>query len=296
MQISNMIIPEYLDFSLGYNNNRNLHLMPAKYETLNEINLTNENQNSGIHRNRFPKLGKVFLSEDDYLLSLKDLSEVDQRILFLLNEQLGSTFTFKALERKLNIHQQTLTRSLKRLIELKLIIKSSRGYQINEINSSWLFSKDGDSIINLITETEIDTEISRSKRSRKFKQFLQVYLPIKVDVEAIISAVSGKWFSNLRWLGLVKKDTGYRLEWVALDKYSDENLFKIIVNIVADYIIVESDAEGQEEKMDAMASSNRIVGDIIKIIKDNLKSEKETDKKFHKIYTNDIKYSVKKGE
>jgi hypothetical protein len=108
--------------------------------------------------------------------------------------------------------------------------------------------------------------------------------------------VSGKWFGNLRWLGLVKKDTGYRLEWVALDKYSDENLFKIIVNIVADYIIVESDAEDQEEKMDAMASSNRIVGDIIKIIKDNVKNEKETDKKFHKIYTNDIKYSVKKGE
>jgi hypothetical protein len=117
-----------------------------------------------------------------------------------------------------------------------------------------------------------------------------------VDIEAIVSALSGKWFGNLRWLGLVKKDTGYRLEWVAIDKYSNESLFKIIVNIVTDYIIVESDAENQEEKIDAMASSNRIVGDIIKIVKNNVRNEKETDKKFHKIYANDIKYSVKKGK
>lgn len=296
MQISNMIIPEYLDFGLEYDNNRNMHLMPAKHETLKEINLAIKGHDHDVFINHFPKLSKASLSEDDYLLSLKDLSELDQRILFLLNEQLWSTFTFKALERKLNIHQQTLTRSLKRLLELKLIIKSSRGYQINEINISWLLSMGGDPINSLITDVEIDTEIARLKRSRKFNQFLQAYVPIKVDIEAIISAMSGKWFGNLRWLGLVKKDTGYRLEWVAIDKYSNENLFKIIVNIVSDYIIVESDAEGQEEKIDAMASSNRIVGDIIKIVKNSVKSEKEADKNFHKIYTNNIKCSVKKGK
>jgi DNA-binding Lrp family transcriptional regulator len=287
-----MIIPEYLDFGLEYNNNRNLHLMPTAYETIKEINLTTEGPKSSVFVNHFPKLSKASISEDDYLLSLKDLSELDQRILFLLNEQLWSTFTFKALERKLNIHQQTLTRSLKRLLELKLIIKSSRGYQINEINTSWLFAMGEDPINSLLT----DVEITRSKRSRKFKQFLQVYVPIRMDIEAIISTVSGKWFGNLRWLGLVKKDTGYRLEWVAIDKYSNESLFNIIVNIVTDYIIVESDAENQEEKIDAMASSNRIVGDIIKIVKNNVRNEKETDKKFHKIYANDIKYSVKKGK
>lgn len=292
MQISSIILPEYHDFDLECNNNWNLHLMPAKYETLREINLITEGPNNGVPINHFPKLSKESLSEDDYLLSFKDLSELDRRILFLLNEQLGSTFTFKALERKLNIHQQTLTRSLKRLLELKLIIKSSRGYQIKENNGAWLLSMEGDPLDSFIT----DTEVTRSKKSRKFKQFLQIYLPIKVDIEALVSTLSGKWFGNLRWLGMVKKDTGYRLEWVAIDKYSDENLFKIVVNIVADYIIVESDAEDQEEKMDAMLSSNRIVGDIIKIVKNNTQSEKEIDKKFPKIYANDIKYSSKKGK
>lgn len=292
MNIANLLIPKYGDY-FSEHNYTDSQVVSVIYHPKKEIGLTLGDLPRKITTNPFPPLGKGSGSEDDYLLSIKDLSRLDQRVLLLLNEQLWSTFTFKALERKLNVHQQSLTRSLKRLLELKLIIKSTRGYKINEINEVF-----GDPIDNLIGETVIHEETSQTKRDRKFKQFLQVYLPIKVDVESLISALSGKWFGNLRWFGLVKKDTGYRLEWIVVDKYSNQNLFKIIVNIVADYIIVESDAEVQEEKIDAMSYSNRIVGEIIKIVKNSLNEEEEEGQSnnLHKSYANDIKYSVKKGK
>lgn len=295
MQISTMIIPQHLSKVPDYMY-KDIPLIPVSYETIKEIDIHPKELTSGnISTSHFPKLNKGSLSKDDYLLSVQDLSKLDQRILFVLNEQLWSTYSFKALVRKLNIHQQTLTRSLKRLLELNLIIKSSRGYQINEVNVAWLLSLGGDPINNMIIEANLDEAISRSKKIRKLKQLLQIYLPVKIDIETLVSALSRKWFGNLRWFGLVKKDTGYRLEWVALDKYSNEKLFQVIVNIVADYVIVESDAEGPKEKVDAMSYSNKIVNEVIKTLKNEIKDEEKSEEKYPKIYTDDIKYAVKKN-
>ena len=45
-----------------------------------------------------------------------------------------STYSFKALERKLNIHQQSLARALKRLVDLDLIEKTPAGYKLIKKN------------------------------------------------------------------------------------------------------------------------------------------------------------------
>ena len=45
-----------------------------------------------------------------------------------------ATYSFKALERKLDIHQQSLSRALKRLLDLDLIEKTSSGYKLVERN------------------------------------------------------------------------------------------------------------------------------------------------------------------
>jgi len=51
-----------------------------------------------------------------------------------LNEEMWSTYSFKALERKLDIHQQSLSRALKRLRELELIEKTPEGYKLIKKN------------------------------------------------------------------------------------------------------------------------------------------------------------------
>ncbi len=51
-----------------------------------------------------------------------------------MNEEIWSTYSFKALERKLDIHQQSLTRALKRLGYLNLIEKTPHGYKLIKKN------------------------------------------------------------------------------------------------------------------------------------------------------------------
>jgi len=243
------------------------------------------------------RLNKDYYTSDDYVLSIKDLHRIDRKILWLLTEQPWSTYSFKALERKLSVHQQTLARALRRLVELDFIAKSPAGYSLNQMNASSILSLIENSTIDLFGEEEILLEETRKlKKPRKFNQLLQLYIPVKVNVEQLVNYISRKWIGNLRWLGLVKKDTGYRLEWIVRDKYSDEDLFRINVTIVSEYIIVESDAETKSEKIESMSYSNKLVGEIIKGFKRDLTENPDIKETYHQVITDDIKYRVKKGK
>jgi DNA-binding Lrp family transcriptional regulator len=247
---------------------------------------------------RLNKDNYYYNTEDDYILSIKDLHRIDRKILRLLTEQPWSIYSFKALERKLSVHQQTLARSLRRLVELSLIEKSPAGYRLNEMNAPSILSLSENSTINLFGEEELLLEDpSKSKKQRKFNQLLQIYLPVKVvDVKQVVDRLTRKWFGNLRWLGLVKKDTGYRLEWVVRGKYEDNDLFRINVTIVSEYVIAESDAETMSDKIEAVSYSNKIVGEIIKGFKRDLTETPDIKKTYHQVFAEDIKYKVKKGK
>jgi len=237
-------------------------------------------------------------TQEDYILSIKDLHRIDRKILWLLTEQPWSTYSFKALERKLSVHQQTLARSLRRLVELDFIEKSPTGYRLNEMNASSILSLIENSTINLFGEEELllEEETKKSKKQNRFNQLLQIYLPVKVDVKQIVDRITRKWFGNLRWLGLVNKDTGYRLEWVVKGKYEDDNLFRINVNILSEYIIVESDAETMNDKIEALSYSNRLVGEIIKGLERDLTENPDIKNTPHQVFADNIKYKVKKGK
>ena len=109
-----------------------------------------------------------YYAPDDYVLSIQDLHRIDRKVLWLLTEQPLSTYSFKALERKLSIHQQTLARSLRRLVDLSIIEKSPAGYRLNKMNAPSILSLIENSTINLFSEEEILLEeTSKSKKTTK---------------------------------------------------------------------------------------------------------------------------------
>lgn len=224
---------------------------------------------------------------DNYKLTIaiNDVRNNDKKILSLLRKEMWSTYSFKALERKLDIHQQSLSRALKRLLDLNLIEKTSSGYKLVERNAHNLNPVLDDNLLN--EELEID----KSKKNRKYKQLIQIYMPVKGNIEPIVDHLTGKWFGNLRWFGLIKKETGFRLQWIVVDKYSNNKIFQINVSVLSDYVIVESDAVSDNEKVEAMYYSNRIIEEIVKILKENLHEEHVSKKEYTPVYTNDIKFS-----
>jgi DNA-binding HxlR family transcriptional regulator len=263
--------------------------------------------------------GHVNNADDDYdnyddgcHISIRDLRNNDKDILSLLNEEMGSTYSFKALERKLDIHQQSLTRALKRLRHLDLVEKTPNGYRTTKNKNAFLPNTTQENSLFMeeekaeIEETEVAVKPELSYETRKtrkrFSQLIQISIPIRSNIDLIINHLVGKWFGNLRWFGLVKKEAGVTLQWIAISKYNNKDkLFQINVNIVSEYVVIECNAVSDKEKVEAMSCSNRIVGEIIKTLQDNLQEECEipdefaTPKDCVPTHTNKVKHIYKKN-
>jgi hypothetical protein len=242
-------------------------------------------------------------------ISIDDLHNNDKKILVLLSEEVWSTYSFKAIERKIDIHQQSLSRALKRLVYLNLIEKTPHGYKLKEKNLSQL--------ISIIQKSQLDDEesltfgtTSKSRTKKRFSQLIQISIPKKSNIDIIVNRLVGKYFGNLRWFGLIKKETGFTLQWTVINKYgntesnhNNNNLFQINLNIVSEYIVIETDAKSDIEKINAMSYSNRLVEQITKILKSNLKEEEKEYEipeefpianNYSSTHTNKIKYKSNK--
>ena len=198
--------------------------------------------------------------DDPTGISLDDFQANDKKVLSLLNQDNDLTtnqYTFNGLVRKLGMHQQSLSRSLHRLENSGLVEKSEAGYRPSKNLRS-----------TLVKRSRLDLEnLSRkiSKSHLQFSQVLQLYIPTTVKVEEIVSNLTGKWFGNLRWIGLVDGDGGYVLQWSCGDK------FQVNLKIVSRYAIVESNAAGDKSKAESVVSAYKIFEQITKVFQ-NIKS------------------------
>jgi DNA-binding HxlR family transcriptional regulator len=212
---------------------------------------------------------------EDYLQSKDDiLRNNDSKILSLLGQEAGSNYSFKGLIRKLNLHQQSLTRALNRLEDLKLIKKSQIGYRLTTNGESlmMLLSSTKNSTNNLIGRN--NSELNKEKQKRNgYIQLLQTYIPVDIKPEEILHKLIGKWFNNLRWVGLIESEAGgYMLQWVS----DDNNAFQIILRVISDYLIIETNACSDKEKIEAMIGSYRIFEQVTKILHNKIEEGTRT--------------------
>ena len=209
-------------------------------------------------------------SFEDSFSTIDDvLRNNDTRILKLLDQEPGSSYSFNGFIRKLNLHQQSLTRALKRLEDLRLIEKSQIGYRLTTNGGSlmtFLTTKNG--MKNYARSRSHAPDIEREKRNC-YIRLLQTRISVDVRPEEILSKLIGKWFNNLRWVGLVEsEDGGYMLQWVS----DDNNSFQIILRVISKYLTVETNASSDKEKIEAMIGSYRIFEEITKILRNKLEN------------------------
>lgn len=177
----------------------------------------------------------------------QDFHTNDNKILSLLNQHSGSYFSFKGLMRKLNLHQQSLTRALNRLEELGLIQRSVNGYKLIK----W--------------EQTSEINVHDKRRRGEYMQLLQTYIPKGIQTEEIVQALNGRWFNRIRWIGLTESEFGYMLQWI-----NEDNTFQINVRIICDHIIIETNAISDEDKIEAMVGSCKIFEQITKLLQTRL--------------------------
>src|SRR5919109_4680000 len=106
------------------------------------------------------KAAQQILVEEDSL-SATDFHNNDNKILALLNED-GSDYSFKGLMRKLSLHQQSLSRALRRLEEMELVEKSPVGYRLSKAGATAI------SRIGLLQQQQ-----QHKPKGREYMQLLQ---------------------------------------------------------------------------------------------------------------------------
>jgi DNA-binding HxlR family transcriptional regulator len=198
---------------------------------------------------------QILVEEDDDSQespSATDFHNNDNKILALLNED-GSNYSFKGLMRKLNLHQQSLSRALRRLEEMELVEKSPVGYQLSKAGAT------------AMSRIEFLQQQQHKPKGREYMQLLQTYIPLNVKASEVMRHLIGKWFKNLRWIGMIRSDTGYTLQWT-----SDDGAFQINLRLIADYIVIETNASTEKEKVQAMVGSYTIYEQITKVMQSRL--------------------------
>lgn len=233
-----------------------------RFETLNKI----DNNNNSI---LIESLDNQKVYEDDFI-SVNDLRQSDIDILEILfdngDENTIATFTFNGLKIRSNIHQEILSRSLKRLKELGLIDKTKLGYNFNK-KGKFIFSK----LKSIINEERIN--------QTKYIQIIHASVPFQISNQQIVEKLAGKYFGSLRWIGMIQNIKGYQLKWKDI-----ENFIEIVVYLSNNNIIIETNDDNLLNISKAFSYSTRIIESIGNIgMKNNLFIYPINNKDFNKI-------------
>jgi len=237
-----------------------------------QSNKKGENQNN-LHNNNnsilLESLDNQKFYEDD-IISINDLRQTDIDILEILfdngDENTIATFTFNGLKIRSNLHQEILSRSLKRLKELGLINKTKFGYNFNK-KEKFIFPK----LKSILNE--------KRNNQTKYIQIIHVTVPFQISNEQLIQQLVGKYFGSLKWIGIIQNIKGYQLKWQEI-----ENFIEIVVYLSNNNIIIGTNDDNPLNISKAFSYSTRIIESIGNIgIKNNLFIYPINHKDFNKI-------------
>ena len=130
--------------------------------------------------------------------ALSAVSPRDAEVVRTIEEEGLSVFTFDGIRRITGVHPETLSRSLERLEEGGLVVKSPEGYSV--------------------TDKARESFAARPVYGGARKiPILHTFLPYEASAGTIISALKGRWFDTIRWVGIAENDEGFVMKWVTED-------------------------------------------------------------------------------
>ena len=168
--------------------------------------LGKNDEDAHLHRD-YRQLDDLF-----YETPVLSFPEIEVLSLFNTNDARKFSFGFQGIRRLLNIHQQTLTVALRRLVRKGIIAKNDdREYFLTEQGGniiSDLFSTIGN-------KTSCDCDSSQNC-------LLSYRIVIKLDSQRIdhselVKRLKGKWFSHFRYVGSFQGRGESAVEWITDD-------------------------------------------------------------------------------
>jgi predicted transcriptional regulator len=126
------------------------------------------------------------------------MSEKDLGVLRVLEEEDLTSFSFEGLKRRVGTHPETLSRVLNRLEEKSIVERAEDGYRVTNKGREFL-------VVHPI-------ELAGERMT-----LLKTMLPPNSSLPQVFSALRGKWFGSLRWLGHSQGGGDLVMKWVTDD-------------------------------------------------------------------------------
>ena len=188
-----------------------------------------------------PKDNRTLRRTSEIEGNLTAVNPRDAEVVRTIEEEGLSIFTFDGLRRITGAHPETLSRSLERLEDGGLVVKSPEGYSVTE--------KARQSIVARPAYGE----------ARKIP-ILHTFLPYEASAGTIISALKGRWFDTIRWVGMAETDEGFVLKWV-----TEDGTATIDARFSAGQLDVDAKVAKEADLPKAVRAAHQLMGRISKL-------------------------------
>jgi hypothetical protein len=185
---------------------------------------------------------------------LEDFEPDDREleVLKLFSSDQNAHYSFQGLRRRLGLHQETLTRTLKRLEEAHAIEHSPDGYKLTESGSTFSFN------------------VSIGQPNPK--PIVEAYLPTQVDVTVLFQKLRGKWFNTFRWLGYSQDGSTLSMSWI-----SEDGRMQLQARITNGKIMIGADTYGNYPESEHIAAAYQLFDHITKITEEIVQANHPTN-------------------
>lgn len=177
--------------------------------------------------------------------SRNPLSDKDIEVVRTIEEEELSVFSFDGLRRILRAHPETLSRALDRLEEEGLVARSPDGYST---------TGKAKGIVRM------RPVLSTGKRL----PILHTFLPYNASLRIIVSALKGKWFDRMRWVGIAESEEGIVMKWVA-----EDSSILIDARFSSGQLDIEAKIRQDSDLPGAVRAAHQLVGRISRIYASN---------------------------
>ena len=155
----------------------------------------------------------------------------------MLSSETDATYTFQGMRRRLGLHQEKLTRILKRLEDDNLVLKTNDGYKV------------------------LHSPRKSSRHLDEGEPVIRGQLPPGIDKQTLTSKLKGRWFKNFRWLGYSTSESGPSLYWI-----TEDGRFQLVVRLASSEILVWSRPTSEIETTSPIAAGYELFDRISRIL------------------------------
>ena len=175
--------------------------------------------------------------EDDSLT----ISARDAEVVRTIEEEELSVFTFDGLRRITGTHPETLSRSLERLEDSGYVVKSPEGYSVTD-------------------RAKESIALKPAYVGTRRVPILHTFLPYEASAGTIISALKGRWFDNIRWVGMAEGEDGLVMKWV-----TDDGSALVDAKFSAGQLDIDAKVAKETDLPKAIRAAHQLMGRISRL-------------------------------